>query len=155
MRKVMINQGRTVPLTFRFVGIGIVFVIVVKVLQHFPENTAILITIPFSFLVPMLWFSSTVLTINPETKEFHLGTWAMGFKTGRPKPYNHIEKIFINKVNVSQTMNTRANSHTTSHVEYRAFIKFDNEEKHFLVSNKSEKKLEERVAEIKKKLGIN
>lgn len=151
----MINQGKAIQLPFRVVGVGTVLLIIVKVLEHFPQAIAIPVSILLSFVVPMLWFSSIILTINEETKEIHIGTWVLGKKTGKPKPYRTIDKIYINKVNVSQTMNTRANTHTSTHVEYRAFVKIDDGEKHFLVSNKSEKKLEERVAEIKRKLGIN
>lgn len=155
MGKVMINQGTTFSLPFRVAGAGILMVIVVKIMQYLPETIAIPIAILLCFLVPILWFSSTILTISTETNKIHLGNWVMGFKTGKPKPFNSIEKFYVNKVNVSQTMNTRANSYTSNQVEYQAFLKLDDGEKYFLVSHRSEKKLEEKVAEIKKKLGIN
>ena len=126
-------------------------------MEYFPEIYAILISIFLSFLVPPLWFSSTILTINLETKEVHLGTWIMGWKTGRTESFNHIEKIFINKVKTTQKMHRYGTGgvHEQTGVEYRAFVKLDNIEKYFLISNKSEKKVEKKVVEIKKKLGIN
>ena len=153
----MINQGRALPLTLRVVGVGIVLVAVVKIMQHFPESYAIPIAIALSFLAPMIWFSSTILTINLETKEIHLGTWIMGLKTGRPESFDHIEKIFINEVKTIQKMQRYGTGgvYEKRDVEYRAFIKLDNEEKYFLISHRSEKKVEKRVADIKKKLGID
>lgn len=152
----MINQGRSVPLTFRLVGMLIVFAVVVFAMNNLPEMFAILSAILLSLLVPMLWFSFQIITIDPETKEIHYGTWLMGYKTGKPRKYNSLEKIFINKVKTSQKMYSQANhGHTTRGVEFHAYLKYDEDKKIFLASDKDEKKLEDQMIKIRKKLGLS
>lgn len=151
----MINQGRSLPWTFRFIGVIAVFALIMIVIQNLPEHLAIWISIALSFLLPAIWFSNKILTIDNSSKEIHEGYWIMGYKTGKPRKYQSIEKIFVNKVKTSQNMYSQANhGHTTSGVEYHAYLKFDNDEKVFLVSNGDEKKLGEKVTKIREKLGI-
>ncbi len=152
----MINQGRTVPLTFRLVGMVIVIVAVVFSMQIFSEVLAILLAMVLSLIVPMLWFSFQIITIDPSAQEIHYGTWLMGYKTGKPKKYHSLDKIFINRVKTSQTMYSRSNtSHTAKGVEYHAYLKFNEEEKIFLASDKDEKRLEDKMIKIREKLDLS
>jgi hypothetical protein len=156
MGKVMINQGRSVPLTFRFVGLLAIVALIILALENLPEMYAIILAILLSLLVPLLWFSFQILTVDTDNKEVHDGIWLMGYKTGRPKKFNAIDTIFINKVKTSQSMYSQANrQHTSRGIEYHAYLKFDNEEKYFLLSNKNEKKLEDKLIKIRQKLGLS
>ena len=155
MGKVMINQGRSLPWTFRFVGIVAVFVLIMIVMQNLSENLAIWISIALSFLLPAIWFSNKILSIDNSSKEIHEGYWIMGFKTGKSKKFGAIEKTYINKVKTTQKMYSRANQgYDIKGVEYHAYIKLDDDEKIFLIRNKSEKRLNEKVTKIREKLGL-
>ncbi len=152
----MINQGRSVPLTFRLVAMGLVIALIVWIIQNLPEMIAILSAIAFSMLIPMLWFSFQILTINPESKEIHYGTWVMGYKSGKPKKYTSLEKIFINKVKTSQNMYSQTNKGLTVRgVEFHAYLKYDEGEKIFLDSDQDEKRLEDKMIKIREKLGLS
>ncbi|MEP5612513.1 MAG: hypothetical protein ABJP45_09705 [Cyclobacteriaceae bacterium] len=156
MGKVMINQGRSIPWTFRFICVLSVFALIVVSMQNLPEHLAIPISILLSFLFPMIWFSNKILTIDTALKEIHEGYWIMGYKTGKPKKYQSLDKIFINEVNTSQSMYSQANrKHTFKEVEYHAYLKFNAVEKLFLLRDRSEKKLGERVIKISEKLELS
>ncbi len=152
----MINQGRTVPLSFRFVGMGIVIAVIVLAMQNLPEVFAIMAAIALSLFIPMLWFSFQIISIDPDLKEIHYGTWLMGYKTGRARKYQSLDEIFINKVRTSQTMHSRSNtSHTVRGIEFHAYLKFNEDEKVFLLSDKDEGRLVERMTKIKEKLALS
>lgn len=156
MGKILINQGRSVPLTFRFVGMLVLMVGMFQIIQNVPETLAILLAIGLSLLIPMLWFSFNILSVNSDTKEVHLGIWVMGYKTGRPKKFGSIEKIYVNKVKTSQAMYSQANQgYLSKGLEYKAFIKFQDGEKYFLTSHPNEKTLHKKVVEIGKKLDLS
>lgn len=154
MKLIRINKGRFVPFHFRLASTGILLVAYVQVLLKLPEPIAIPLVIVGSFLLPAIWFSFVVLTIDNENKWVHDGVWVMGYKIGKSKGFNRIEKIFINKVSVSQTMNTRVNSHTTTRDEFQAYLKTDSSKKYKLFSERSLKEAEKKVKEIEEKLGI-
>lgn len=152
----MINQGRTVPLTFRLVLMGLIIAGIVWIMGNLPEIIAILLAIIFSLMIPMLWFSYQIIIIDPETKEIHYGTWIMGYKSGKPKKYTSLEKIFINRVKTSQNMYSQTNhGHTVRGIEFHAYLKYDGEEKIFLASDDDEKRLEDKMIKIREKLGLS
>jgi len=133
-----------------------VFALIVVSMQNLPENPAILIAILLSFLFPMIWFSNKILTIDNDSKEIHQGYWIMGYKTGKPKKYQSLDKVFINKVKTSQSMYSQTNrGHTMKGVEYHAYLKYDGEKKLFLASDPMEKKLEQKMTKISEKLGLS
>ena len=155
MHKITINQGRSIPWTFRLVGMCAVFFAIVKINENLPEIYAVPLVILVSLLVPVLWFSYHIFMIDMDEKVIQEGLWIMGYRTGKPQPFNSIESFYINKVRVSQTMYSQTNrSHTLGKVEYKAFLKLDDGEKYFLTSHKNEKMLEEKLIKIKKKLGV-
>ena len=119
------------------------------------EPWSILVAIAICSFLPALWFATDVIIINEENKTIFDGVWTMGRKLGKPIKYQAIEKIFINKVKTRQTMYSLSNQQNviTNH-EYWAFIKMDNGEKFFLLSHPLEKRAEEKVTEIKKKLKL-
>ncbi|MEQ9405286.1 MAG: hypothetical protein RIM99_16985 [Cyclobacteriaceae bacterium] len=157
MGKVKINQGRSIPWAFRLVATAAIIVGVVKIIQGMPENYAILLSMILSMLMPIIWFSYNILTIDNDKKEIHSGVYSVGFKTGKAKKFKEIDKIFINKVKTSQRMQSHGTGsvYEQKGVEYRAFIKLDDGTKYFLTSHPNEKKLEEKVTKIREKLGTN
>ncbi|MEP1094483.1 MAG: hypothetical protein ABJG78_05205 [Cyclobacteriaceae bacterium] len=156
MGKVMINQGRSLPWTFRFIAVLIVFTLIVVSMQNLPERLAIPIAILLSFLFPMIWFSNKILTIDNDLKEIHEGYWIMGYKTGKRKKYKSVDKIFINKVKTSQSMYSQSNhGHSVKGVEYHAYLKYDEDKKLFLAGDPLEKRLENKMTKIREKLGLS
>lgn len=152
----MINQGRSVPITFRLVGMLLIAAGIVLTLGNLKETVAIPLAIVLSFLAPMLWFSFQIITINTDTNEIHDGIWLMGYKTGKPKKFNSIDKFYINQVRTSQQMYSQANhGYTSRGIEYHAYLKLDDGEKYFLFSHRDEKKLEKKMTKIRQKLGIS
>ncbi len=103
----------------------------------------------------MMWFSFNVIIIDSLTKELHSGIWVMGHQLGKSRKFGSIVKIFINKVKTSRKMHSQVNhGYTVKGIEYQAYLRLDDGEKYFLFSHASEKKVEEKVEEIKKKLMI-
>lgn len=156
MGKVIINQGSSIPWTFRFIGVILVFAGIILFTQNFSEEIAVPVAIVLSLLMPMIWFSKSILIIDNSNKEIHEGVWLLGYKTGTPRKFSEIEKFYINKVKTSQQMYSHANvGHTSKGIEFQAYIKLDDGAKFFLTSDKNEKRLEEKVTKIREKLGMS
>ena len=78
----------------------------------------------------------------------------MGKKTGKPEAFNGIDKIFVNKVSVSQRMTSWGGSvHTNRYMEFIGILKFDNGEKIELIRDKDLDFVFEKLEKISQKLG--
>ncbi|MEM6830165.1 MAG: hypothetical protein AAF551_06585 [Bacteroidota bacterium] len=148
MKGIRINQGRSVPLLVRLVVSFVVILVSIQILAHLPENAAIALTMSVSLILPVLWFSFDVLTIDTASRRVHQGIWIMGRPIGRSKAYTKIENIFIEKPQTEQ--NGRNSTHQPP--LYRAFITFDNQKKYYILSGRSEESLKKKLSKIKKRL---
>ncbi len=156
MKKITINQGKAIPLTFRFLLVVIVVIGAVQLMIHLPESVAIPLTILLSLAIPIIWFMAELLIIDPEQKTIQKCLWIMGYKIGKVRPYNAIEKTYVNQVKTSQNMYSQTNrGHTVRGLEYHAYLKLDSGEKHFLFNSKSQEKANEKLTKIREKLGLN
>ncbi len=155
MKVVKINKGKAIPWTFRFLGTLIILIGCLGTLRLQPEFLAIISTVILSIGAPAIWFASNIISIDPIEKTIHDGVWTLGRKFGKPEKYNEIEKIYINKVRTKQTSYSLANNqHIITNAEYKAFLKTDNGDKYFLFSHPLEERANEKVAEVRKKIGI-
>lgn len=155
MKVVRINKGKAIPWTFRFLGTAIILIGCSGALQLQPEFLAIISTIILSIGAPAIWFAAHIISIDPIEKTIHDGVWTLGRKFGKPEKFNAIEKIYVNKVRTKQTSYSLANNqHMVANTEYKAFIKTDDGSKYFLFSHPLEEKVNEKVAEVRKKIGI-
>ncbi len=154
MNKVQINQGRTMIPTYRWsLSLVLLFAILVA-FSLLPEVPAILVAGGLSFLTPLLWSSFYILEIDSVKKKVSEYTLIMGkpfFKT--ETSFGSIEKIFINQNQTSQTMHSYAGKVSTiSNPEYQAYLKFQPQQKFFLISDRSIERLDARLEPIAKKL---
>ncbi|WP_421875574.1 hypothetical protein [Marinoscillum sp.] len=153
MNKVTINQGRVLPLTFRFFMTISVFGGMALSMQHFDELVAVISCIVISFFLPLAWSSYYIVQIRPEEHEIHEGYWIMGLKKMSKRPYETIEKIYINANSLSQRATSYAGQTATfSERQYQAFLKTSDGYKVELISSKSESDLMDRLKPIAKKL---
>lgn len=78
-------------------------------------------------------------------------------KFGKWLEFHSIEKIYINKNNVSQKIYTaHTNQSSTFHSsQYDAYIKFGNGEKEYLASSKDLQKVTDKIEPLSKAVGIS
>lgn len=153
MRSVRINQGRSTPLVFRVVGSGVILFISIKTLGSLPETLAIMLTMFLSFILPMLWFTFNILTIDRTSKLVHHGIWIMGKPISKPKKFNEIERIYIEKAPLQNTIN-RTSSKKSPNNMFSAYITFDDQSTYYLIGDRSEENLQKKILKIKEKLGF-
>lgn len=155
MKKIRISKGKAVSLPIRFLGVIITVVLTVKLMDWLPEPWSILVAMAISTALPALWFATNVIIINDSSKTIFDGIWTMGRKLGKPKKYNSIEKIYINKVKIKQTMYSLSNKQNIiANHEYRAYIELDSGDEYFLLSHPLEETIEKKVTKIKQKLEV-
>lgn len=154
-QKIGIRKGRVLPWTMRFLGTVIIALSIIQTLSKLPEFFAIPIAIISSLLLPSLWFSFNIITIDNVAKELYEGIWVMGYRLGKVITFKQIEKVYINKVTYTQSMHSLANhTHTIKNVAFKAFIKLDNGKKYFLFSSPTEEHALQKVKEVETKLGL-
>ena len=155
MKVLKINKGKAIPLPFRFFSVIVLAFIIIKSMQSLEEPWSIIVSIILSMILPAIWFATNIIAIDMSAKSIFDGTWIMGFRVGKPIPFDSIEKIYINKVKTSQTTYSLANNKSvvTNH-EYRAYLKTNSGEKFYLFSHPLEEKAREKVLKAQQKLGI-
>lgn len=80
----------------------------------------------------------------------------MNLKKMEQQPYDEIEKIYVNEVTSGQRFTSysgRVSNFKTK--EYAAYLKLKNGDKFFLLSDKNEETLSQRLQPIYQKLKIN
>lgn len=156
MRIIRINKGKAVYLPIRLLSVIILIGITLMLVKWLSEPWSVLAAIVISSLLPAIWFATKVIIINEENKTIFDGVWSMGKKLGKPMKYMAIEEIFIKKVKTKQTVYTLPDKQNmVSNHEFRAHLKLDNGNEHFLFSHPIEGRVEEKVTKIKQKLEIN
>ena len=155
MNKVRINQGRVMNSWFRYVGSLIIISMTIVVIVFLNSIYGFLLALVLAFLMILLWTSFHIVEIDLERKMYHDLTVVLGRKTGETKAFDSIEKVFINRVKFQQASNHYSTGARRIHhgFEYKAFVKFAHGETLFLVSDKDEKELIERLQPVLKKLG--
>lgn len=81
------------------------------------------------------------LAIDLNEKTYHDYVWLFGFRIGERSTFDRIDYIFIKKIRVSQTMNSRGSSSTIRKEMFDAYLKFSEENKIHLLTEESKKKL--------------
>lgn len=154
MNKARINQGRLFMLHIRLGAVFLVFFIIAISFQYLPEIPAIIIAIFVSLIIPLFWSSYEILEIDPKKKVISEYVSIMGKRfQENTKQFEEIEKIFINKVKMKQNIHSRSGHVSTiSKFEYHAFLKTNDDHKHFLVSYKNPNHLVEKLQSVSKKL---
>ena len=71
--------------------------------------------------------------VNLAANQYQEYTWVLGYKSGEQIKFERIEYLFIKKIKLSRKMNSLLHSTTLDDEEYRAYLKFSEQEKiHFM-----------------------
>lgn len=92
------------------------------------------------------------LAINLEDKTYHDYVWMFGLRFGEKGTFEDIQYIFIKKIKVSQTMNSRVSSSTIRKEMFDAYLKFSEENKIHLLTEESKEELLAKLTEISSKI---
>lgn len=152
MKVIRVNQQLLLPSSIRWVVMLILGAMVIKVaLQAMafeaPRLQAVAIVVGFAAVVLFLVFTTRwVLEVNVQHKTWKHALRIIGFHLGISKPFNAIERVFINKLRMKQNAMPVAPglpSLLPSYSEYlyKAFLKFDDGEKLELLTDTDKAKL--------------
>jgi len=126
---IKIKQDYLLPFFIRFVGVIIFLSIILNFIRtHQSIQTLLLHGVTLYFCV-MIVTARRVLEFNMKQKTCFRYVWVLGLKLGGTRTFNHIEKLFVNKVKYV-TAGSLINYHAqTQSVMYKCFLKFDDGEK--------------------------
>ena len=152
--KIRINQGRVMNGMFRYVATLAVFAVSVIITAKLNSIVGFIIILVLAFVLIMVWTSLYLVEIDLEKKEYGDYTVVLGRKFGELKSYPEIEDVFIKKFNTSQNVQNYGTGRTYNlrDVEYQAYLKFTDDVKVELVSDKNEDRLIKRLEPIVKKM---
>jgi hypothetical protein len=95
------------------------------------------------------------LSINRHEKRYTEYIFLLGMKTGmETKTFSIIEYLFMKKVRVSQTLNSRASTRTIQKVQYDGFLKFSEDDKVHLMTYESKETLQKKLRKIASELNL-
>lgn len=88
--------------------------------------------------------------IDPNQRTYREYNSFLFLKTGKPRPYDDIEKIYINSGKVNRRMYTAHTSSSSAfaRVEYNAYLKLTSGEKIFLFTDHNKKRILSRAKQI-------
>jgi len=156
MRIIRISQGKAFSLHFRLVTVVILCLLIVGTIVGIPQPFSMVFVIVLSSLVPAVWFSSKILSVDLEENKVFKGSWVMGFKFGREEAINSIEKISIEKVQTGKTIYSLSNNQNlVTDKVYEAYLKTESGEKFFLVSHPVKETIIKKAIQVIRKLGLS
>jgi hypothetical protein len=150
-QKVDIKGARIFPFPFMVLGTGFLLA-GMGVMIIYPVISFILIVFGLSIVTA---FEGT--EIYPASHRYREYNSFLFLKTGRPKSFQGIEKIFINSGRVTQRIYT---AHTTSsssfsNVEYNAYLKFSEGVKVFLFSGRNKNRMMRKAEDLARSLNTS
>lgn len=138
MREAAISiKAESLPWQAKFLGL-LFLVVAFSVFTSFWWLSILLVT-----LAILLLTGHSGTEIDPKEKTFKEYYSYLFIRRGAKEKYNEIERIFINRSNVSEKMYTprTLNSSTFRSAIYSAYLKLDDDRKIFLTSRKDKKSL--------------
>ncbi len=149
--KIKINQGRILPSPVRLVGtLGIVAAIFL-LFDYAPEREAILLSIPLSMLMPLIWSSFHILELNLETLEVAHFNWITGRKFNASSVQLKGPVRFQIKENEKIQDQFSTKRPVRSKRTFSCYLKDSDGKLVFLISDKSYDKLVKRLEPLVKK----
>ena len=139
------------PLNFRFVLVGIGFVGLAVLTSN------VIIGVLMIIFGVIMYFAHQGAELDVSGKRYREYVSIAGLKFGTWYNYQSIEKLYLNKVNTSQVMQS-ARTTTSSvirGVSYRLYLKFDDGETLMLSDEKKKSLAEERVERILERMVID
>lgn len=93
------------------------------------------------------------LQIDRETHQYIEYIWIFGMKAGHEKQrFDDIKYVFVKKIKVSQTLNSRASSTTIQKNQHEAYLKFSDQHKIHLITSDSKEAVLGKVRPIASQL---
>jgi hypothetical protein len=148
-----IKQEAYFPLQFKFFGALIAFGgLVLPNIQNF-HIFSILLGLVMLIVGLAMMTTRYGLKIDPDTRSYTIYTWLLGFRIGKPVPFQKIERFYINQSTESMQMTTRGNQvFDIDKQVFKAFMKIDNGDKIHVDTDKSRDRLESRIQDYQKSL---
>ncbi len=114
-----------------------------------------LIVIPIApilsiILLPIALMLTTThyrLKIDTNRKIYKEYLWILGFKKGKEIPYDSIDFIYINELNITSEYGYVARVHATAPI-FRGYIKMSDDEKLFITEHRREPKVLKKLTKI-------
>lgn len=92
------------------------------------------------------------LAIDLTAKTYNDYVWLIGLRFGEKGIFEKIDYIFIKKITVSQTMNSRGSSSTIRKEMFDSFLKFSEENKIHLLTMAKKEELIEKLTKLSSKI---
>lgn len=92
--------------------------------------------------------------VDLNSKKYQDYIWVCGFKIGPWVSFSKIQYVFIKDYKIQQRFNSRVNSATFSHNEFRGFIKFSEQEKIHIITRKNYEALAGELKTLAQKLNV-
>lgn len=156
MEKLNIKQESYFPFTFKLFGLILfAFGLLIWTQREWVFFAKLLSMIASFALGGAILTARHGLLIDPIERTLLEYIQVLFWKIGSSKPYEAIEKIFINEVTEAATFQTRTGSvHDVKNIVYKAFLKLDDGEKVQLDRDKKRDRLENRVQNYRDSLGV-
>lgn len=156
MNIIDIKQEYFWPVTFRACGFGLA---VIGLFYAIPFNgvfevAKLLIGVVLLPIGYILITSRYGLIIDVSRKTYTIYVWLLGFKTGKPVRFNHIEKFYINPVKETYSLSSYSGTkRDVSKLVYKAYMLLDTDEKIHVDTHRKEAVLTEKVKKYEQQTG--
>jgi hypothetical protein len=107
------------------------------------------------FLAAMVLTAHYGIKIHQKNKTYNDFLSILGFVSGEEKSYRIVDYVFIKSSKKSQTMNSLITSRTFTDDFYDGYIKFDEDEKVYLLTHKNKARVMTTLEELSSGLGVD
>ena len=154
MSVVRIHQGKSFSFGLRLLAAVTSIGMIVLLLKYAHESAAIVLSIMISMLPPAFWFSTKITEIDIINNKLFVGSWVMGFRKGKYFDFKKIE-IHCREHRIKLTeFSLPDGKQIFTDREFRASLKVESGEHFHLFSHPHQKRVDEKIKKLKKKLGL-
>ena len=127
---VRVSKGRTIPFHFAFLGTLVLALAYIFLARNLTNNYFAILAIVLAPGLPILWTTRMMIEINAGKKYIREYYWLLGFKIGKPSPFEELDYIYVNESKASQRMNSHSGqTFTNRYKEFIGYLKFSNGER--------------------------
>jgi len=145
--------GQYLPLQFHYLGY-LLAVLGIVLFFTGPVWGGVLFLFAASAIFSIYLTTQYKIEIDLKKKTYRDYLCFMGFKSGKKQSFDNIEKVYITKARVSQTLNQRSITQHLEHTEYNGFLKFSEDNKIHLGSSVNDNKMRRQLQELAKSLNV-
>jgi len=149
-----LKQEHYFPLHFRLFGLALILVTVMSFINPGYNWLKYLLLVFFSVLAFVMLTTRYGLRIYLTDRNYMIYTWFFGMRKGELVSFKHIESFFITEIKGTKSVVRYSTGIPMKYeeVQYKAYIKLDDESKVHLDTDSSKHKLEGRLSRYKKEL---